>query len=180
APERAPARAVRKTAAHSGRHSVDHPVHTPAQCPVLDPSFRTGRRRWRWLSRWWWWWRLRRRWRRFGRIRRMQSRLRRKQRQTGGTPILHRLAKQEVSQMVAEKQIDEFVSRMKQAAGQNLQSIVLYGSAATGEYQTEFSNLNLLCVLRESSFSKLSAIAPVVDWWHRQKHPAPLVMTHDE
>ena len=82
--------------------------------------------------------------------------------------------------MVAEKQIDEFVSRMKQAAGQNLQSIILYGSAATGEYQTDFSNLNLLCVLRESSFSKLSAIAPVVDWWHRQKHPAPLVMTQEE
>ena len=82
--------------------------------------------------------------------------------------------------MVAEKQIDEFVSRMKTAAGQNLQSVILYGSAATGEYQTEFSNLNLLCILRESSFASLSAIAPVVDWWHRQKHPAPLVMTQEE
>jgi uncharacterized membrane protein YgcG len=112
--------------------------------------------------------------------RRMQSRLRRKQRQTGGTPILHRLAKQEVSQMVAEKQIDEFVSRMKQAAGQNLQSIVLYGSAATGEFQADFSNLNLLCILRETSFSKLSAISPVVEWWHRQKNPAPLIMTQEE
>ena len=59
--------------------------------------------------------------------------------------------------MVAEKQLDEFVSRMKKAAGQNLESIVLYGSAATGEYQADFSNLNLLCILRESSFSTLSA-----------------------
>ncbi len=82
--------------------------------------------------------------------------------------------------MVAEKQIDEFVSRMKQAAGQNLQSIVLYGSAATGEYQADFSNLNLLCILRETSFSRLSAIAPVVEWWHRQKNPAPLIMTQEE
>jgi hypothetical protein len=82
--------------------------------------------------------------------------------------------------MVAEKQIDEFVSRMKQAAGQNLQSIVLYGSAATGEFQADFSNLNLLCILRESSFSRLSAIAPVVEWWHRQKNPAPLIMTQEE
>ena len=82
--------------------------------------------------------------------------------------------------MVAEKQIDEFVSRMKQAAGQNLQSIVLYGSAATGEFQTDFSNLNLLCILRETSFSKLSAIAPVVEWWRRQKNPAPLIMTQEE
>ncbi len=82
--------------------------------------------------------------------------------------------------MVAEKQIDEFVSRMKQAAGQNLQSIVLYGSAATGEFQADFSNLNLLCILRETSFSKLSAIAPVVEWWRRQKNPAPLIMTQEE
>lgn len=82
--------------------------------------------------------------------------------------------------MVAEKQIDEFVSRMKQAAGQNLQSIVLYGSAATGEFQTDFSNLNLLCILRETSFSKLSALAPVVEWWRRQKNPAPLMMTQEE
>jgi hypothetical protein len=82
--------------------------------------------------------------------------------------------------MVAEKQLNEFVARIKQAAGPNLQSVILYGSAATGEFQADFSNLNLLCILRESSFSQLSAIAPVVDWWHRQKHPSPLVLTQDE
>src|SRR5450631_929517 len=82
--------------------------------------------------------------------------------------------------MVAEKKIDEFVNRIKQAAGENLQSVILYGSAATGEFQADFSNVNLLCILRESSFSSLSAIAPVVEWWHRQKHPAPLVMTREE
>ena len=52
--------------------------------------------------------------------------------------------------MVAEKQLNEFVSRTRQAAGDNLQSVVLYGSAAAGEYQPEFSNLNLLCILRET------------------------------
>ncbi len=34
--------------------------------------------------------------------------------------------------MVAEKQLDEFVSRMQKAAGENLQSVILYGSAADG------------------------------------------------
>ena len=57
--------------------------------------------------------------------------------------------------MVAEKQLDEFVSRMQKAAGENLQSVILYGSAAAGDYQPEFSNLNLLCILRETSFAKL-------------------------
>jgi len=82
--------------------------------------------------------------------------------------------------MVAEKQLDEFVSRARKAANENLQSVILYGSAAAGDYNPEFSNLNLLCILRETSFSKLSAVAPVVEWWHRQKHPAPLVMTEEE
>jgi hypothetical protein len=82
--------------------------------------------------------------------------------------------------MVAEKQIDEFVNRIKRAAGANLQSVILYGSAAAGEFHPEFSNLNLLCILRETSFSNLSAIAPAVEWWRRQKHPAPLVLTQKE
>jgi hypothetical protein len=82
--------------------------------------------------------------------------------------------------MVAEKQLDEFLRRMKQAGGENLESVILYGSAATGDFNPEFSNLNLLCILRETSFAKLAAIGSVVEWWHQQKNPAPLVMTWEE
>lgn len=82
--------------------------------------------------------------------------------------------------MVPEKQIDEFVNRMRQAAGENLQSVVLYGSAATGEFHDDFSNVNLLCVLRQASFAKLAAMAPVAEWWCHQKHHAPLVLTAEE
>ncbi len=83
--------------------------------------------------------------------------------------------------MVAQQQLDEFVSRIRQAAGENLQSVVLYGSAAAGEFQSEFSHLNLLCLLRETSFASLAAVAPVAKWWQgKKKHPAPLVMTQEE
>jgi len=82
--------------------------------------------------------------------------------------------------MVPEKQINEFVSRLRQAAGENLQSVILYGSAADGEFHPEFSNVNLLCVLRDTSFAALSAIAPAVEWWARRKHHAPLVLTQEE
>ncbi len=82
--------------------------------------------------------------------------------------------------MVAEKQINEFISRLRAACGENLQSVILYGSAADGEFHPEFSNVNLLCVLRESSFAALTAMAPAVDWWTRQKQHAPLVLTHEE
>ncbi len=82
--------------------------------------------------------------------------------------------------MVAEKQLDEFISRIQKAAGDNLRTVILYGSAAAGDFNPEFSNLNLLCILRDIDFGHLSAIASVVEWWHRDKHPAPLVMTRDE
>jgi hypothetical protein len=82
--------------------------------------------------------------------------------------------------MVPEKQITEFVSRMRSAAGGNLRSVVLYGSAAAGEFHPDFSNVNLLCVLGETSFAALSAIAPIVKWWTDKKHHPPLVLTADE
>ncbi len=86
--------------------------------------------------------------------------------------------------MVPEKQINEFVSRLQQSAGTNLLSVILYGSAAgsaaNGEFHHDFSNVNLFCVLRETSFATLAAIAPVVEWWVGQKHHAPLVLTREE
>ena len=82
--------------------------------------------------------------------------------------------------MFAEKQLDEFIRRIQKAAGDNLRTVILYGSAAAGDFNPEFSNLNLLCILHDIDFGHLSAIASVVEWWHRDKHPAPLVMTRDE
>jgi len=82
--------------------------------------------------------------------------------------------------MIPEKQINDMVSRLRRAAGENLQSAILYGSAAGGEFHPEFSNVNLLCILREISFAALSALAPAAEWWNRQKHPAPLLLTREE
>jgi hypothetical protein len=82
--------------------------------------------------------------------------------------------------IVPEKQIDEVVSRLRRAAGDNLESVILYGSATAGEFHPEFSNVNLLCVLRETSFAALSALAPAVEWWTRRKHTAPLTFTREE
>ena len=82
--------------------------------------------------------------------------------------------------IVPEKQISEFVGRLEQAAGTNLQSVILYGSATSGEYDAEYSNINLVCVLKDTSLPKLLALAPVAEWWTEQKHPAPLVITRQE
>jgi predicted nucleotidyltransferase len=82
--------------------------------------------------------------------------------------------------MVPEKQISEFVTKMRSAAGENLVSAILYGSAATKEFHPDFSNVNLLCVLRDTSFAALSAITPVVKWWVEKKHHPPLVLAANE
>jgi len=84
-----------------------------------------------------------------------------------------------VEKMVPEKQINEFVTELRRAAGQNLDAVILYGSAAGGEFHAGFSDVNLLCLLREISFANLAALTPAVERWTR-KHPAPLLMTRQE
>lgn len=82
--------------------------------------------------------------------------------------------------MVPDKKLDEFVKRMREASGANLESVILYGSAVAGDFHPEFSNLNLFCVLGDSSFAALQALAPVAQWWDGQKQPPPLFMTRRE
>jgi len=82
--------------------------------------------------------------------------------------------------VIPEKKIAEFVSKAQASAGQNLQSVILFGSAASGEFQDDFSDINLLCVLRETSFGSLAALGPLAEWWQKQKYSPPLVLTQDE
>jgi len=79
--------------------------------------------------------------------------------------------------MAHEKLISEFVEKIRAAAGANLVSVILYGSAADGEFHSEYSDLNLLCVLRDASFASLARIADAVEWWRSKKHHPPLVLT---
>jgi hypothetical protein len=83
-------------------------------------------------------------------------------------------------EMIPEKKINDFVSRLRAAAGANLESVILFGSAVTGDFHPEFSNVNLFCVLRDTSFSALQVLAPAVKWWDSQKQPPPLFMTRKE
>jgi hypothetical protein len=82
--------------------------------------------------------------------------------------------------MVPETKIKDFAERLKVAGGTNLVSVILYGSAAAGDYVADHSDVNLLCVLRETSFASLQALAAAVAWWREQKHRLPLVMGVEE
>ena len=81
--------------------------------------------------------------------------------------------------MVPEKIIN-FVSQLRDAAGANLVSVILYGSAAGSDYVPESSDTNLLCVLHETSFEHLGKLALPIESWTKEKNRTPLVMGMDE
>jgi predicted nucleotidyltransferase len=82
--------------------------------------------------------------------------------------------------MVPEDKISEFVKRTREAGGSNIEAIILFGSAVAGDFHPKLSDLNLFCVLRDSSFPALQALAPVAKWWEREKQAVPLCMTRHE
>src|SRR5271165_5265449 len=80
-----------------------------------------------------------------------------------------------------EAKLTDLVSRMKEFAADNLESIILYGSAARGDHKEGHSDLNVLCVLRSVSARELARVTPVVHWWCKnQSEPAPLFFTAEE
>jgi len=82
--------------------------------------------------------------------------------------------------MGPEKLIDEFVERMRAVAGTNLVAAILYGSTAAGDYVADHSDVNLLCVLGETSFVSIEALAPANEWWTKQKHRPPLLLSAED
>lgn len=82
--------------------------------------------------------------------------------------------------MVPEKLLQEFVQRLQGAAGANLVSVVLYGSALSPDYHPEYSDLNILCVVRDLSAQTLAALVPATGWWTGRKNPMPLIFGKDE
>jgi hypothetical protein len=78
-------------------------------------------------------------------------------------------------------ELDELVARLQQAAGENLESVVLYGSAARGNFSEKYSDLNLLCILRNAGPAALDQLSPVLAWWSKTwGHRPPLFVTAEE
>jgi len=82
--------------------------------------------------------------------------------------------------MIPSEMIDEFVKRLRDADGPNVESVILFGSAVAGDFNPGLSNLNVLCILGDSSFVALQRLAAAAKWWDKQKQPPPLCMTRRE
>jgi predicted nucleotidyltransferase len=79
-----------------------------------------------------------------------------------------------------EKDLSLLVEKLKKAAGANLTSVMLYGSAARGDFHAKHSDLNVLCVLGKAEAPELSELRGPAAWWEQKGHPAPLVFTLEE
>ncbi|MEP6960525.1 MAG: nucleotidyltransferase domain-containing protein [Acidobacteriota bacterium] len=75
--------------------------------------------------------------------------------------------------------LEQLVSKLELAFPGRLVSVVLYGSAAGGQ-KDRFSDLNVLCVLKEITPRELASGEPVLRWWREQGNPALLLMSEEE
>jgi hypothetical protein len=77
--------------------------------------------------------------------------------------------------------LEELVKKLQEAAGANLESVILYGSAARGDYHETYSDLNVLCTMGSLNGEELARVAPVVKWWCAEnREPAPLFFSPEE
>jgi predicted nucleotidyltransferase len=73
--------------------------------------------------------------------------------------------------------LDQLVEKLTKALGEDLISVVLYGSAAAGDHNRKFSDFNILCVLREITPEQLGASETIFRWWREQGNPSPLLLS---
>ena len=76
-----------------------------------------------------------------------------------------------------EEIFERFVDDYRETYGQDLVSIILYGSGARGEYVPNKSDINFLVIISELGMSNLSKAIPLVASWHRYRVSTPLFLT---
>jgi hypothetical protein len=79
-----------------------------------------------------------------------------------------------------DKLLEQLVERLRRSFGDRLVSVVLYGSAASEEYQSGYSDLNILCILTHVAAKELADAEDLFRWWRGEGNPAPLLMSEAE
>jgi hypothetical protein len=76
--------------------------------------------------------------------------------------------------------LDELVSQLRQAHGDSLQAVVLYGSAASGEEISGTSDFNVLAIVSSIRLDTLRALGQTMRAWQEAGNQPVLEMTIDE
>ena len=81
------------------------------------------------------------------------------------------------AEAIALPAVRTLVDDLTRELGDRLRSVVLYGSAARGDYQERTSDLNLLLVLNDLDAAALDALAAPLARWRRRGQPLPRLFT---
>ena len=81
---------------------------------------------------------------------------------------------------MATMTLEELVAQLRAAFGAELRSVVLYGSAASGEHIPKQSDYNGLVLVDALDVARLDAVAAVVRAWSESGNPPPFTLTLDE
>jgi predicted nucleotidyltransferase len=81
---------------------------------------------------------------------------------------------------IVQSSLDNLVEDLRSTHGDNLASIVLYGSAASGDYVEARSDYNLLIALHRITPSDLRQAQAAMRNWQRLGHPLPVYFTVEE
>jgi hypothetical protein len=69
----------------------------------------------------------------------------------------------------------ELADKLVDALGDNLVSIILFGSAVRGGYGAGHAELNLLLIVKDASTAALRPIESAISDWVKRREPAPLI-----
>lgn len=81
---------------------------------------------------------------------------------------------------VAQEAFNHLIGDLKATHGDNLASVVLYGSAASGDFVQTESDYNLLIALHRIAPEDLRLSQPPMREWQRLGHPLPVYFTFAE
>jgi hypothetical protein len=80
-------------------------------------------------------------------------------------------------------ELKDLVGKLERAYSDRLVSVILYGSGAasdSGDHHHKFSDLNVLCVLKQITPRELGEGEPILRWWREHGHPSPVLMSEEE
>ena len=77
-------------------------------------------------------------------------------------------------------QFEAFIDDLRGTHGKNLASVILYGSAAAGDFIPNHSDYNILVALQRITPQDLRDAHPTIREWHKMGHPVPVYFTVSE
>jgi hypothetical protein len=75
---------------------------------------------------------------------------------------------------------EQLAERLAAALPGQLKCVVLYGSAAAGDFVEGASNYNVLAIVEPLGISELDAVKPAIVAWNRAGHSTPLLFTRSQ